>query len=649
MIRLGDHPFAKNDEGRLKSRIATVFLRTPGLVTTPGIHATQRALWVEELNRRRQAAGRPALTPAEAEAEWSESVDLILEPEAILIRPDPEAMPLAFRADELLQELTSKNRIRFLYVSDQTVREALRARGENWRMNPLPRTAEDMEAMIRSSRLALGGGALYYYNRLTGTRYVTCATFRELARLDDEALRRTLLEIQTHCRRRNRVGSPEIDFFLSGSDFGEADFAPLDLETLEGPALRALHARLAARFDRAVPPLLREDDSGDIEWRNRMFAALLGQRDEAISEEILVGLSPEFYLQIEWLPGGRIEEGELIFDSMFDDFDRAPANPELRRLCDLRARSFILNYIREYGDIEYANIGRINRSLSKRVQAGERRHNVYMAQVKRVGQPDPVVHILRVQKRGVPEFLEAGRDLFSAVMESEAYVDDVLDRRLGCRQLGMNLPPRVVSRRIQERYDGPVAASTGAVYWLTCFERDYIDGRATDKMSLASLRDPVFAIRLAGLLGEAAAPNLIVGCKRSDGEVLFDQGDEIVVFDFRGLPSRLFVADHTGTFADTESPFEDAAAAYAEAVNSRLDRVPDPAAFAKAFAQAFRLEFGRIQGEYRRHRRAFRALFRYRPRDTEGSFPVRWERVLDRLEAADPDGVTAAIQGQMNL
>ena len=43
MIILGDHPFAKNEQGRLKSRIATVFLRTPGLVTLPGIHAMQRA------------------------------------------------------------------------------------------------------------------------------------------------------------------------------------------------------------------------------------------------------------------------------------------------------------------------------------------------------------------------------------------------------------------------------------------------------------------------------------------------------------------------------------------------------------------------------------------------------------------------------
>ncbi len=649
MIILGDHPFAKNEQGRLKSRIATVFLRTPGLVTLPGIHAMQRAAWVEELNRRRRGEGLADLTEAQAEMEWKESVDLILDPEAILIRPDPAAMPLAFRADELLQELAPKNRIRFLYVNNRAVRDALRERGENWRMSPLPRTGEEMEAMIRSSRVALGQGVIYYYNRLTGTRYVTCATFRSLADLDGEALRRHLVEIQTHCRRRNRIGSPEIDFFLSGDAFGEADFAELDLAGMDESALRALHADLAARFEEAVSPFLREDNPADMEWRNRMFSALIGQRDEPIREEILMGLSPEFYMQIEWLPGGRIEEGELIFDRVFDEFDRDSENPELRRLCDLRARSFIFTYIREFGDIQYANIGRIARSLSNRSSDGERRHNVYLAQVKRIGQPDPMVYILRVQKRGVAEQLNAGKELFGAIMEAEEYVDYVLDRRLGCRQLGMNLPPRMVTRRIRERYIGPVQAHAGAVYWLTCFERDYIDGRASDKLSPASLRDPVFSLRLAGLLGEAAAPNLIVGCRRANGEVLFDQGDEVISFDFRGLPTKLFVADHTGSFAHVGPDFGDFAEAYAAPVNRRAVLTPDPAAFAKAYLQALRLEFGRIQEEYRRHRRAFRALFRYRPRDREDRFAVRWERVLDRLEAADPEALVAAIRDRLTV
>ena len=39
---LGDPIFAKNSNGSLKSRIGTIFFRTPGLVTQRGIHAMQR-------------------------------------------------------------------------------------------------------------------------------------------------------------------------------------------------------------------------------------------------------------------------------------------------------------------------------------------------------------------------------------------------------------------------------------------------------------------------------------------------------------------------------------------------------------------------------------------------------------------------------
>ena len=295
------------------------------------------------------------------------------------------------------------------------------------------------------------------------------------------------------------------------------------------------------------------------------------------------------------------------------------------------------------------NIGRISRSLSHRNHDGEVRHNVYIAQVKRSDRVDPVVHVLRVQKWGVPEHLDAGKELFAAIMESDEYVDYVLDRRLGCRQLGMNLPPRVVPRRIQERYTGPAKRYVGATYWLTCFERDYIDGRATDKLSPAAYANPAFVARLAVLLGEAAAPNLIVGCTSRDGGPIFDDGDEIVCLDAAGLPARILVSDHTGTFTDSASSFDRLAGSYALPVESRRALLPDPRPFAEAYLAAFTSRFIRIQTDYHRHRRAFRALFRYRPRDEKGSFAYRWERVLDRLEAADPAAVEAVIRNHLTL
>ena len=58
---LGEPIFAKNQDGSLKSRIGTIFFRTPGLVTQRGIHAMQRMAWIRSLNDERAAAGQPPI------------------------------------------------------------------------------------------------------------------------------------------------------------------------------------------------------------------------------------------------------------------------------------------------------------------------------------------------------------------------------------------------------------------------------------------------------------------------------------------------------------------------------------------------------------------------------------------------------------
>src|SRR5205814_7111963 len=123
--------------------------------------------------------------------------------------------------------------------------------------------------------------------------------------------------------------------------------------------LRAKHQDLKEHFERAVEPAFQEDDVRREAWCNRMFSQLVNQRDEILTEEVLRGLSPELFLQIEWLPGGRFEDGELIFDPIFDEADAHPQDPELKALCDPKTKGFIFNFIREFGDLEYVNVGRI--------------------------------------------------------------------------------------------------------------------------------------------------------------------------------------------------------------------------------------------------------------------------------------------------
>ena len=82
-------------------------------------------------------------------------------------------MDLAFAADELLQGIVSKRRIRFLSVSDKRVREAIKHRGEYWRVNGIPKSREAKHHLIQTSKVGIYGRPIYYYNRLTGTRWLT--------------------------------------------------------------------------------------------------------------------------------------------------------------------------------------------------------------------------------------------------------------------------------------------------------------------------------------------------------------------------------------------------------------------------------------------------------------------------------------------
>jgi len=277
------------------------------------------------------------------------------------------------------------------------------------------------------------------------------------------------------------------------------------------------------------------------------------------------------------------------------------------------------------------------------------RRDVYIAEIKQRGIAAPVVRILRMLKWGIREHLAEDKDLLRAIMEAEEYGEYILDRRLGCRQLGMNLPQRIAIQRIGERYHGLRREFDGQVIWASYVERDYIAGVATDKIPMSKFHDGRFALRFAALLGRAAAPNIVVGRLHMNGTVLFDDGDEVLLTDSEGLPSDIIVADHTGTFVNYTSELASFVEGYAWPINRRLVHVPEPEAFAEAYLQAFLGRMLHIQDEYRKRQRAFLTLFKHRKHDTGGSFAHRWERVLERLDRADPGAVTDGIRKHIRL
>ena len=631
---IGEDLLAKDADGKLKSRIATVFPYGNTIVTLPGIHATQRLTYVDLLKQQRTEFGLAPVSREEEANEWQSSVDLIMEDDTILIRPDPDSMEVAFRADELLQQLVPKHRIRFLLVRNEKVRTAIKQRGECWRINPLPKTPAEMKRMIAGSKIAIHGRDLYYYSKAEGTRFLTYEGFAQLDALDDLALRRHLAEIREFSAGVNRHGRPEVAFFMAGEGFSKADFAPSDFDALDAAALNSVYETLQRKFHDAVPSEFQRDDINQLEWRNRMCAALIGEDEKVFSEESLLGLSSEFFMRIEWLPGGRIEEGELVFDPAFEMAEET-GDPQLQRLCDERCRGFIFNFVREFGDLEYVNIGRVVGSLSHRAAMPGRR-DVYIAQVKQHGIRSEIVKIIRMQKWGVREHLNEGKRLLDSIIQSEEYTEYILDRRLGCRQLGMNLPAHTTAKRISERYVGTRRDLHNSLIWSPYFERDYICGMATDKIPPQRLANPEFALRFARLLGQSVAPNMIVGRCGLQGRVAFDDGDEVIIENKAGLPIEIVVADQMGTFADYRTDLEHFAAEYAEPVNCRLSLLTDPEEFAAFYIDAFVARFAKIQFEYRKRKRAFDTLFKHRPRDEAGSFAYRWECVLDRLRRAVP-------------
>jgi hypothetical protein len=603
----------------------------------------QRREYLDHLNRQYAQSGLKLLSKAQEHLEWNNAVDLIFDDRTILIRPDPENMPLAFEADELLQEIVPKHRINFLGVLNEKVREAIKKRGDWWRITPLPKSSDEMKQMISESRIKLGGGEIYYYSKTTGVRYLTCREFAELGKLNDAALRDHLLEIQEGSAKTNAHGYPEIAFFDAGRTFTKADFASQDFRKLDACSLRSVFESLVERFNGAVEPELRQDNLEQVEWRNGMIAALLGQDDETVSEETLLGLSPEFFMQIEWLPGGCIEDGELMLDSCMEMADAAD-DKEFQRFHDEKPQKFIFNFVREYGNLEYVNIGRVIGSLSRR-PAFYGRRGVYVAVLKLSGSNREIVSIIRMQKYGVREYLEEGRPLLDAMLRSEEYTEYILDRRLGCRQLGMNLSPRVTAKKISERCRS--REGRDFVIWSPYFERDYIRGIATDKVASCRFADEEFALQFAHLLGRAAAPNMIAGRFDRGGHPLFDDGDEVLIEGARRMPADIVVADHTGTFNNYLSKLEDFALEYAGPINRRAEHLTDLRKFAETYLMAFEERFSRIQEDYRKRKKAFDTLFKYRPRDEAGSFAYRWEKTLERLNATDPRELTRKIREQV--
>jgi len=642
-----DQPLYEDGVGGVfRSGAATMFPEDGVLVTIRGSHHDQRQAYVARLNQQRAQEGLPPLTEEEGLAVMDKSVDLVVYAETVFIRAEPPKLDLVFKTDDLLLSHCSKLRVRFELFGSDKVLDGIKQRGEWWRIATTPQSNEKMKEMVRDARASISGKPIYLYSRTTGTRWVTLEKFSQLGLLDDEGLRKHLLEIQKYSQQRNARRKPEVAFFLANGDlrepFEQADFANSDSE-----ALRGQFRELCEKFRAAVHPQFRTDDPNSKEWLVRVCDVLCPLRDDVVPLDQKLRLAPEFLRTILWLPGGRIQDGRLVFDSVYgensDASNLASNPPEVVRLGNERAREIIFNFVRDYDDLTEINVGQVVESLSKANRKEWGHRELYVVVLKREGQDKEIIKMVRLQKYDVGYYLDRNHALDAAMILAEDYEEYTKDRYYGCLRMGFKLDGPLGRGKIRSTYFGRNKTYHKMKLWIPFVLRDYVHGMASNRIPDRSFKDPRFALRFAELMGSAAAPNLIVGRGAAELDVYFDDGDEVVIQDDEGLPVDIMVTHHTGSFWHYRSPLVAFAEAYARPVNSRWSLVPEPERFAQVYLDALISSFEMRQREYRENRAAYESLFAFREPDPKGNFAFRWKCVLERLDTTNAEQLRHAI------
>lgn len=535
---IGPDLFAIDGTGKPLSPIASVFPDHNVIVTGRGIHGMLIQTMLDFLRNENSQRGRMELSIDEEENIYSKSVSILTRHPVILIRSDPAAMEKIFAADELLQHFLPKDRIQFTGIQRPEVRNKLRRRGESWRISPPPHSTEEIQHFIESSRIQVHTGATFYYNAPTGGRYVTyqeLMKIRPLLQNDPKEALARLEEIYDLIHLSNNLGVPELSFFLQTDKALDTEDLRKLIDSLRAtspngdPAeAKFLFDRFSKAFARAAGSELVVDRINEAAWRTTMFCRLYDINEQEV-EEWSLGLSPEFRLNVRWLPGARIS-GRLLFEPNTEH----------------RVKELMHHYWQVRPEIVSINVGRVETPQTERDRSGEQRE-VYLV-VLGIATGTEDIRIVRMIKWDVVQRVGRGTPLQQAIADTIKYRDYILDRLRAADELGI---PKLAYTEIRLEEDIPELGRIPIFF----FDRPYVPGIVTDKIPVTNYGKPGFMLGLARLLGAAAASSLILGraCPRT-GHVFFDDGDEIIQLGDDGLPERLIIADTTGSFTDWSTP-----------------------------------------------------------------------------------------------
>ncbi|MBN1531967.1 MAG: hypothetical protein JXA20_04835 [Spirochaetes bacterium] len=633
-----DNPLLRDQYGEIKYRVGTFFPEGDGgrILTGPTIHAILKLYYIQVLNGERAARGQGPLDPEQSLQARFDAVDLIMNDAMVYIRPHTGDMDLTFRAEAYVRRLgVPRHLIRFIDVRKAEARSAINRRGERWRAQEMPKTDEDIREFITSSRITLGTRAVYYFSHATGTKYMTYHQFSEIGRLPAAEMLPCLLELRELSEQKAPDGSALLVFFRT-SGFGSFNLELCDLHQADEGQVMKQYSALKRSFQHSTEEGFAEDNLDDPVWKGAMVDALLGPengRDRDQLEEEALGLSREFRSRVAWLPGGTVRNGLLEPDEVFDSADAA-ADDMAKRLLDRRVIGIIRNFLQDIPDLQYINVGRVESSMSRRksrniVMPGIRL--VYVAVYRSRAEERDSVGFIRFQKKDVSYFLDMGYDLDEAERAAAAYGASVMRRIEACRRLRLNVIPTEM-KRIRETYRGVNLRYRGSEISSGYFLRGYAFGYATDKIPSRLYQSAEFAGALATLLGRAAASSIILG-RLHDGEILFDDGDEVLLLDERKMPADIVVTDITSAFSDVEMPLAEFAGDFVFPVISRTGLVPDADDFKRHYIDEFSRRFGEIRNDYIRNRDAYLGLFS--SGDADADFCRQWTGSLRRLEETD--------------
>jgi len=631
---LGPDFFARDESGQALGPIAVVFPNLLLLVTGRGIHAELICIAEAFLRARCRLDEQRDLTAAEERELYESVIPLMVRESTVLIRSFPDDMARVFAADELLQRLLPKPRIQFTGIHNAAVREQLRRRGESWRISPAPRSSQEIYYYIRACRVHVNTNAIYYQNAQSGERFLTYEEFQRIRPLLRKAPQKALCrlkEIHHLSQLVNDQGVPELSFFLPADTklttrplgdiiavLQNAD-SPQDLARAE-----VLFDFFALSYAVAAGDELTIDGERHTAWQTTMYCRLYDLNEKTL-EEWMLRLSPEFHLNMRWLPGARLKDGEVLFESTVES----------------KVRSLINYFVTTWPGIVSINVGRVESPLTNRDRTEEERE-VYLVVL---GLPEgrEEIRLLRMIKWDVRHRLKQGFPLSQAIRDTVSYRDYILDRLRAAATLKIPMLS-YTAIQFEEELEG---VGTIPIFF---FDRRYVEGMVTDKIPLSYYGKNGFIVRLARLLGVAAAASMVLGrASHRTQELFFDDGDEVIQLDQDKLPERLVISETTGSFTDSTTPvrvllsqcLKHLAAHLAKARRRGVTRA-DLKAAVEAFSEGLAGEIERMQALLQDPSMDLRSLFANSSAEP-GSVRARWDNMLNRLAATEVAAIREAI------